>query len=248
MKLSYHLILAGSLILITGCPQQPTPGTDTRQINDPCDKTNGCMPGLICEDGLCRKVCTDVNDCPDDSNYSCQDGRCVKNTTAAPRKEGESCNDNQLCATGLDCQNGICKKPCTGKNDCLDGEICQNGKCIPEEKLPERGEPCTAQGKCKAGLTCIEQICQKECTLDEDCGDPALICDKKICADKPDTPIGPSGREEAKMGPGGLLTPVSGLVTGSRFKVRVMGGAVQGQIANEQNSARIDSGAWKKEE
>ncbi len=136
MKLFYLPLPACALIMLTGCPEQPIDTTqNTRQLNDICDKSHGCMPGLVCEDGLCRKVCGDTSDCPDD-DYTCQDGRCVKNTTATPRKEGESCSAKQICAGGLECLDGICKKPCSGKNDCREGELCENGKCLPE---PKRG-------------------------------------------------------------------------------------------------------------
>ncbi len=50
------------------------------------------------------------------------------------------------------------------------------------------------------------------------------------------------------MGQGGLFTPVAGQVTNNRFKVRVMGSAVQGITGNDNHTARINDGAWKKEE
>ena len=248
MKLFPRLILAPSLIaltMLTGCPDKPVPPSNTGQLGDQCDAEHDCMPGLLCENGICRKVCHDNSDCPNDS--SCLDERCVKNTT--PRqKDGESCNSQLLCENGLECLDGICQKPCNNNDDCKNGEVCQNGKCIKEEKLPERGQACNQQGKCAAGLTCINNVCQKSCNLDSDCADEELICEQKICVNKPTTPPTPSEREGAQPLQGGILTPVAGEVTNSRYKVHVMGGAMQGEIKNEQNSARLESGAWKKEE
>ena len=233
-------------LLSVACSDKPVGSNETRQFGENCDEDNGCITGLICEGGLCRKLCSDNNDCPDD--YNCEGGRCVKSTTAAPRKVGESCNDHLLCATGLECQDGFCKIPCKGPSDCQNGEVCVNGRCKPEEKLPERGERCNAEGKCATGLTCIENICQKSCNLDEECGDDNLICDKKICSPKPVGPASPTGREEPKMAQGGIITPVSGTIKNSNYKVRVVGGSLQGQTQNSNNNARLNDGAWKKEE
>ncbi len=243
MRKARLLALTITLALsLGGCPDKVTVST-SRQLDEDCDASHNCLEGLYCQDGKCRQLCKIDDECPS-SAYYCRASVCVKySDVPVGAKEGESCSSQIPCSGNLLCIDGICKKPCTQKSDCRADEICESGRCKPEI-LPERGEACNAAGKCAAGLTCIEQVCQKTCVLDEECGDENLICDKKICGPKPDKPIGPSGREEIKPRQGGILTPVSGLIENDRFKVRVMGGALQGEIKNEQNSARLIGGAW----
>ena len=230
-------------LVVSSCPPTQVKQVNERQLGEDCDDVYGCISGLFCNEGKCRQICTNNSDCPD-RTYICSDGSCVKRASAINPKEGEYCDSQYICAGNLICVDSICKKPCKNKSDCRADEVCENSRCRPEI-LPERGEPCSNAGKCAAGLTCLEKVCQKTCNLDVECGDEQLICQKKICSPKPDKPVGPSGREEVTPIAGGFLTPVYGVVENERFKVRVLGGALQGVVQNEQNSARLADGAWE---
>ena len=230
-------------LVVSSCPNPPPAQVNDRQLGEDCDEAYGCIDGLFCNQGKCRQICTNNSDCPD-RTYICSDGSCVKRSTAINSTEGEYCDSQYICAGNLICVDSICQKSCKNKSDCQANEVCENSRCRPEI-LPERGEPCSSAGKCAAGLTCLEKTCQKTCNLDAECGDEQLICEKKVCIDKPAIPIGPSGREEANLGPGGQLAPVAGEIKSSRYRVRVVGGSIEGLINNENNTARLGSGAWK---
>ena len=44
------------------------------------------------------------------------------------------------------------------------------------------------------------------------------------------------------------MVPVSGTIRHGDYKVRVVGGSLQGQVNDDNNTARVQDGAWKKEE
>ncbi len=220
MKLFPRLILAPSIValtMLTGCPDKPVPPSNTGQLGDQCDAEHDCMPGLLCENGICRKVCQDNSDCPNDS--SCLDERCVKNTT--PRsKNGESCDLKILCESGLECLDGICQKPCKNDTDCQDNYTCQNKKCVLKASNPRgKGEACDEQNKCAEGLVCEGNICRENTEI------------------VTETPI--------KLPAGATLTNIAGKASSNRYKVQVLGGSMAGSAQDSTHEVKVNDGSWK---
>lgn len=107
----------------------PPPGT-----GDPCCDPEGvCPSGLECigdmnmENATCRPVCIG------DDNLQCPFGGVCANFAGQhicipASGEGDECAP-ELCEPGLICvgenaDSAVCKKKCTGPDDCADGEEC----------------------------------------------------------------------------------------------------------------------------
>jgi hypothetical protein len=109
---------------------QPPPG-----FGDPCCDPDGvCPSGLECiadanrENGTCRPVCIG------DDNLQCPfGGVCARfggqNICIPASVDGDEC-DPELCESGFLCvgtssDDAVCRKKCTGPDDCGDGYECQ---------------------------------------------------------------------------------------------------------------------------
>ncbi len=126
-------------LLLSACPsRQPPENTKTRYSGEPCDEEHDCIAGLVCNDGLCRQICTVDTDCRDNQkcfNDVCVPGSQVKNT---PKKLGESCNNSDKCVDGLICDESVCKNRCENENNCESTEKCHEERhvCVPKDNKP----------------------------------------------------------------------------------------------------------------
>lgn len=139
MKYRYYyrtMISLGAFLSVTGCSGK-NPSSDnctyTRQIGEPCDKCEmGCRTGLFCEEGICRVLCNNKDDCG--SGEDCIGNRCVKTGKTEPtrnKQKGESCDAQNMCVNDLVCEGGKCLVVCQNKSDCETNEECKNSRCVP---------------------------------------------------------------------------------------------------------------------
>jgi hypothetical protein len=134
----------------------------------PCDDTSEfkCVPGLQCDQGLCKDPkCIGVT-CND--GQICRAGTCVGGCTGVTCPIGQTCQLGvcvDLCAgvtcTGGACENGVCVAPCScrvcgaGKT-CGDGVHCVDTGCA--------SATATATMSCPAGQVCQAGGCKDPCT------------------------------------------------------------------------------------
>ena len=109
-------------------------------------KPGGCTGDKQCDDG---DLCT-LN--------SCVLAKCVTETSA---KDGNDCDDNQVCTSKDRCTSGVCKgEPDTGGtcddgNPCTAGDACKLGKCEGKGVTPcDDNNPCTVDA-CDETKGCI---------------------------------------------------------------------------------------------
>jgi len=135
----------------------------------PCDDGNPCTAGEACFDGECRGG-ADVCDCENDAECPAPADPCSPlhcdltdhKCKAAPRKDGEACEDGDLCTQNDQCDQGHCKagprKDCDDQNDCT-SDSCNpaSGAC---ENVYQPGFGCCASEKdCDDGDLCTIEAC-----------------------------------------------------------------------------------------
>lgn len=81
----------------------------------------------------------DTSKCQSDAGCpeleSCVEGKCV---VTGQQDEGESCNDDEDCGLGLECNGGM---------------------CAPEQGTGQEGAGCTSGIDCSIGLMCVDGTC-----------------------------------------------------------------------------------------
>jgi cysteine-rich repeat protein len=166
------------------CPLPP--GCSTQGVCDPstgvCSGASGCVvcgsgsldPGEQCDDGNtlsgdgCSATCTVERCngvvCPGASD-PCMQNTCSPTTgqcVLSPKANGVTCDDNRLCTTGDQCQDGSCSGAaidCGGGSatDCGSATFCQEttGVCVtgpaPNDTPCNDGDLCTTDDACLAG-------------------------------------------------------------------------------------------------
>lgn len=132
----------------------------TAPIGAPCSEpqvagaTDDCARGGLCEAGVCRKICTTLND-------QCDDGVCVSLLYAA-----ENPRPIDVCLPDCDPLAQDCGEPEQG---CY---LSRPPACLPAGNTAW-GEPCGAVNDCAPGLVCIllpgEFTCRSLCGPWTDC-------------------------------------------------------------------------------
>ncbi len=93
-KIYALVLLLPLLALVPGCSKPVAGNTSSQQLGEKCSPPEtDCMEGLYCEDGTCRAVCQNDDDCGwPDSQMKCKAQRCVK--TIEPTNNNNN-NNNQ---------------------------------------------------------------------------------------------------------------------------------------------------------
>lgn len=119
----------------------------------------GCHP-LAQIPPACLKIPRVTGTCID--GFGCEaDGFCVDDQCVAPLSEGTECG-RAPCEEGLRC-DGICVRPkqegqaCEGDAGCVTGLACFNGSCRPPFI---ESASCNETMPCGPGLACINDICE----------------------------------------------------------------------------------------
>jgi hypothetical protein len=150
-------------------------GTRHAPVGQSCDDGDS-EAATVC-DGLGSCVeCADEAHC--DWGEICHDNHCVPAHCADGELNGgetdldcggpcgRSCELNQSCDVGTDCESGVCASglcaPCTISADCVDAEWCDAGICVAKRSS---GDTCTGAEQCLTGH-CPEDgvCCSQECT------------------------------------------------------------------------------------
>jgi hypothetical protein len=135
-----------------------------RTAGQTCDKDDACASDLICgADGKCVAPAQAGTTCTRDAE--CDSGRCHLEKCANEVREGQVCNDTNVCRIGLACTDGRCAdRPASGGacyrdqfSDCNSGETCWEGTCEPQHQV---GEACESMFDCEFGLFCRSAKCE----------------------------------------------------------------------------------------
>jgi len=102
-------------------------------------------------------------DCYSDSNceegQQCKDGSC----------QSLDCESDGDCRGGMTCDG----TSCVAVVNCVNDEGCNDWRCFSGACVE-----CLADGDCGGDLICIASTCRAGCEQDDDCSQPAPICDK----------------------------------------------------------------------
>jgi hypothetical protein len=134
-------------------------------------------------------------DCSDTD--ACIDGYCDRDVPAgtcvvcvAKGDAGAPCSGDWLCQDTLFCDTAAseCTAPRADDGDCSTDRQCSSSYCVAGTcgQPLERGDDCSAGGRCRGNLTCIEGSCTdrlgqgETCTLPADCR-LGFVCDQNTC-------------------------------------------------------------------
>ena len=121
------------------------------KIGEPCgERRNECDMGLLCVLGTCQRVAGAGDACvlgQCQLGYQCDDGRCVHVPACGTGEQGDLCNSDANCQSGLGCQwpEGICQpdelrgplgSACDLASDCK-SQFCLEGSCADPSACPE---------------------------------------------------------------------------------------------------------------
>jgi hypothetical protein len=170
------------------------------------EELDECRGQLVCVDGRCSKPLRKGAACI--GAWQCEGIlRCVEGTCVDPLPGGAACDpDEEDCAAGLGCYNGICSRllpdgsPCADHAQCLGG-FC-GGVCEGAEPSAGTGEPCAPDvASTGIGPECnYNAFCDKatsRCVLRKPPGQPCvdseqclgwLVCSAGKC-DEPPAPM-----------------------------------------------------------
>lgn len=160
---------------------------------DTCSSDGQCESGEFCGGGACRPkleigvACGTANE-----DNRCASGVCdvscvacrangdgcsssqycdigvpviaTDNTCRARGTLGQSCGVGSPCISGLNCNEGVCRRACSSDSQCSRDEFCHVNACAP--KLGN-GEFCAEARVCESGI-CNTAAC-RECDSNDDC-------------------------------------------------------------------------------
>lgn len=151
-----------------------------RRLDEKCDPDRliVCKKNLVCTGGTCSKPVVPVGgDCLPSGSVCVDGSTCVgtdtKKVCATPSPLDGSCGTAfTFCGSGLECDDGTCKKPKVPEGgDCKpEGSVCEEGTvCIRgrRKKICVRprdiGEKCSTKRLiiCKDGLVCARRLCRR---------------------------------------------------------------------------------------
>lgn len=132
---SLLLIVAGSGLLLTGCPKK-----NPKKAG--CKGDKDCPKGRYCVDQQCRECRSDTH-CGD--GKKCRNGACV---VAA-----NMCGKDEDCPEDKVCKNGTCTA-CENHTECGPGGKCNQGKC-------ERAKKCGKDEDCDDDQDCVNGRCAR---------------------------------------------------------------------------------------
>jgi len=169
-----------------------------RGLNESCTSTNGCITGLVCQNGICKAqingFCNDICDCVSGAT-ACQNQVCV---STALGWFGDNCATNSDCQSDLVCYHNTCKGPIDGPCDDISDCVPQASRCVDDSNSitgkicrgPAGGfdQPCnlTDPYTCGEGLVCdpTVMVCKYEegqdCHCSSDCV-TGLACIQGMC-------------------------------------------------------------------
>jgi parallel beta-helix repeat protein len=146
---------AGSCVAATGACQYPALANGTA-----CNDGNACTQTDTCQSGVCTgsnpKVCAGDGPCTA-GVCNAADGSC----SVAPKPNGTSCNDGNLCTTGDTCQSGTCtgnQVQCPATDCGLAGSCnAATGQCVRPPR-PD-GTACNDNNACTQSDACVAGTC-----------------------------------------------------------------------------------------
>jgi len=149
----------------------------------------------VCEVGICVADCRTTG-CPDDQVCEGSPPRCVLGCEGdADRAEGDPCDCNAQCVSGLTCVGGFCGESCEVDETCGAGE-CGHEVLVPPSCRPI-SESCGFEGTTPLGVDCVcngacdfdaplcvgffaegfrGQVCSRECGPEAPCPEGSSCC------------------------------------------------------------------------
>lgn len=194
-------------------PSQGGGSSGDKGEGEACAATEECQSLMLCLDGLCRVQCQvggDGAECK--ASQYCETipgggGVCVDGFAPGSTPNGEVCQGNESCASGLCMKNDLqdtvayCRATCTGKGTCPDGFACAKQAagiqgCLPGDEKWPAGTTCEFASDCISGL-CIEVGGQKMCSASCELGVAGQCPCGMTCADTTAGPLCLEGPAEA---------------------------------------------------
>ncbi len=175
--LKAHLIL--SLIILASCNSSSKTRGGNLAESEPCHDDGDCQKGLVCRAEICRKMCTNDNDC-NRSTQHCENEVCLPGSSIkcgnGLREEGEACDDgnksdgdgcSQTCTkeegyncVGAEGEKSICTPKC-GNGQIDTGEFCDDNNNVD-------GDGCSKNCTTEEGWRCENSdsaptVCTPKC-------------------------------------------------------------------------------------
>ncbi len=114
---------------------------DVKGVGDPCEGSQECGAGLLCEASRCQALPDIGQPCP---SFRCERGAYCVARDPSPTQASTECVEAEEVG-----------HPCMGHRECAT-EYCPAAFCA---ERPGRGQPCRA-GICAGDLTCADAVCQ----------------------------------------------------------------------------------------
>jgi hypothetical protein len=142
-----------------------------------CNDQLRCTRGATCAGGYCRKLC-----CGQDWS-ACDAGESCFRSYALALADGTIEDTGAWLCFPVDTCSVLRTDQCAQGEDCKMVDPTGSQACVP--KSPEQlHEPCSSDGACAAGLTCVgdpgEATCRLLCRAEE-CGEPACPAAEGTC-------------------------------------------------------------------
>ena len=162
-------VIEGDGSVVPGCV-----AAGNRLAGESCEAWTDCGPGLLCAEGVCRRLCCGGDWSPCGEEESCIRDLSVPVNDTTVRSGASLCYPVGACDV-LD------------PSSCADeeGRTCQivdaRGKvaCAPEG-IGQVGDFCSTTTPCMGGFACVAQSCRRLCRMIEG-GEPACPADEGTC-------------------------------------------------------------------
>lgn len=152
-----------------------------------CDST-GCY---LCDGYGCREV---VPPTPQTCGVKATDKQCRSNEVCTASGCLVKCTNNEQCAQGYTCQEGLCSSPkappqkelqCARNADCGTDAQCVDGKCASMPACAGVGCVCKYSSDCGENRICVDGKCERSCDALNPCPSGSKCSTSGRC--EPDT-------------------------------------------------------------
>lgn len=111
-------------------------------LNAPCSPSQGCIAGLVCQNGYCQRF------------------NPAQNQAARFGGEGQACKSGNICNPGLNCVAGTCMRAQRSNSAAKGASPSAYSKPQAAPVAGRAGGPCMRGNACNPGLVCRSSVCR----------------------------------------------------------------------------------------